>query len=364
MSLYTTSTNGVLIGWDPPRILQDSWAIYPGIIQVDETSEYFVKAVASTSTVDLVYRLGSYESQDPEIQSGLPEGLTLSQDGTIVGAPVIDPTNVNLDLTSYGFSVNVYDNNQNLLINSEFILEVNQAYTSTEFTSIFCKPLMTAEKRASFSKFINNDKIFIPNLIYRPFDKKFGIQKDLKMTIDFGIEKRPFSEYVEMVSNNFYRRRFQLGQVRSAVCKIDPSLNAVQANYDIIFVEVIDKYNNLKYQSIPKSFSYLGTTYYPSTVENMRLQIRDNVLTDSTFDPRFTKNAQSSILNQGNFGYFKFVPLCYTLPGKSKIIIDKIKQNGFKFNLLDFDIDRVFIESTSDSEETKYVLLNSSPKLQ
>jgi hypothetical protein len=363
MSLYTTSTNGVLIGWDPPRTIEENWR--PGPIQTNETSEYFVKAVASTSTVNLVYKLGSYENPDPqEIISGLPEGLTLAQDGTIIGSTAIDLSNINLERKTYGFSVDVFDNNQNLLIASDFLLDVDQVSTNTNFTSIFCKPLMTSEKRASFSQFINNNKIFIPNLIYRPFDKKFGVQKELRMIIDFGIEKLPLSEYVEILSKNFYRRRYQLGEIKTAVCKFDNNGPLVQPTYEIIFVEVIDKYNNSKYQSIPKEFSHLGTTYYPSTVENMRLQIRENAVTDNHFDPKFTKNAQSSILNQGNFGYFKFIPLCYTYLGKSKIIIDKIKQNGFKFNLLDFDIDRVYIEEPLDNTETKYLLLNNLPKLQ
>jgi len=75
MSLYTTSTNNVLIGWE------NSGSV--GTLLVGETSELYVKAFASTSTFNLVYKT---------ISGTLPKGLTLERDGTIEGKIAYDIT--------------------------------------------------------------------------------------------------------------------------------------------------------------------------------------------------------------------------------------------------------------------------------
>ena len=53
-----------------------------------------------------------------------------------------------------------------------------------------------------------------------------------------------------------------------------------------------------------------------------------------------------------------FIPICYTIPGKSKIILENIKNSGIKFNTFDFDIDRIYIQNPKNVGATKYLLLN------
>ena len=197
MSLYTTSTNNVLIGWE------NSGSV--GTLLVGETSELYVKAFASTSTFNLVYKT---------ISGTLPKGLTLERDGTIEGKIAYDSSNSNA-ITVYNFSIAATDNHNNRLIEGDFSLTAKQT-TSTEYAIVYFKPLMNLNKRYLYREFITDDNIFIPDLIYRPMDENFGVQRDLKLILDFGIERLTLAEYRNIISRNFYRQRLYPGEIKSA----------------------------------------------------------------------------------------------------------------------------------------------------
>lgn len=340
MSLYTTSTNGVLIGWEQSGPL--------GTLLIGETSELYVKAVASTATFDLVYKT---------ISGTLPNGLLLNRDGTIEGKILYNNTGVNTS-TVYNFSIAATDNHNNRLIEGEFSITSVQS-TSTEYAIIYFKPLMNLNKRYSYREFITDKNIFIPELIYRPMDENFGVQRELKMILDFGVERLTLSEYRTIINQNFYRQRLSSGEIKSAY-----SLLNGKPSYEIIYIDISDRYTNEKYVSIAREFTHNGVTYYPASGDNMRLRIKDFAKTTDELNPKFTKIAQSTIGNRSKFGYFKFIPLCFALPGKSAAIIDKIKKSKFEFNRFDFDIDRIFIQNPLDHDGTKYLLLSKSTDLQ
>jgi hypothetical protein len=54
----------------------------------------------------------------------------------------------------------------------------------------------------------------------------------------------------------------------------------------------------------------------------------------------------------------RVVPLCYTLPNKSRIILNRIKSNNFKFNTVDFEVDRIIVENSLDNSGAKYLIFN------
>jgi hypothetical protein len=78
-------------------------------------------------------------------------------------------------------------------------------------------------------------------------------------------------------------------------------------------------------------------------------------------NPSFTNTVQKG--ESIKPGYISFVPLCFTLPGKSATIIRKINESGFKFNTFNFEIDRIIVENSLEGLGAKYLLLSRSSKL-
>jgi hypothetical protein len=55
-------------------------------------------------------------------------------------------------------------------------------------------------------------------------------------------------------------------------------------------------------------------------------------------------------------GFILAVPLCYALPGKGDTIVKRIKVSSFKFNSIDFDIDRLIVKDNLTTTGAKYLL--------
>lgn len=341
--MITTATIEILSQINATVAWENTGSI--GELLVGEPSELYVKAILTTSSFTLKYITK---------RGNLPPGLSLTTDGTIEGKV---PTNTAIASTStiYNFSVSGVDVTGYEFIDGDFSITVNQT-TSTDFTSMWCRPYLSMNKRQEFSNFVLNDTIFPSNLIYRPLDANFGIQHELKMIIDFGIEKLNLSDYIPTLTQNFYKRRFSLGTVKSAIAKLDNT-----PLYELIYIDVIDKYINTKKQSLPNFFTFNNQTYYPASVDNMRSRVSAQHKTTADLNPKFTKTIQPGDYLELN--YIKFVPLCYVIPGKSKIILRKIQDSGFKFNLLDFEVDRILINNTQNYTGNKYLLLNQHPIL-
>lgn len=318
-----------------------------GSLVVGENSELYVQAnIISTSTFNLEYQVTS---------GALPSGLSLNRDGTISG---FVPTNTATIVSSstYNFGISAVDTYKNSLLEGLFSITVTQS-TNTDYTNVFCKPLLHTSKRESYKNFITDETIFIPDLIYRPIDANFGIQLTPKMVISYGTKKLTLSDYKAIFDQNFDRRKFQFGEVKVAIAK-DTNGTIL---HEIIYVDILDRYVNSSKESIPSSIAYNGITYYPPSVDNMRSRLTSQTQTTNTLNPRFTKTVQTGEFVES--GYIKFVPLCFVLPGKSKTILRKISNSGFKFNLLDFEIDRIYVEDPVNEEGAKYLLLERRPPL-
>lgn len=337
MSVYTTSTGGIFIGWETTSTLG---TLFPG-----ETSELFVKLAVSTSSVDVKYYLTN---------GSLPSGLHLNHDGTISGSVVVN-TEIPAITTTSTFSITAKDNHHNNLLTGTFSVSVIQT-ESTEYTSMYFKPLQNKTKRLEYIQFVHNEDIFDQNLIYRPYDPNFGIQQDLKLVLDFGVEKLNLSDYAEIIAENFQKRRFLVGALKSAVAK-----NADKtARHHLIYVDIIDN-NVINGVSVSKSFTFNGVTYYPSSIPNIRDRIKENAVRTDNLDPAFTKETQQ--VGYGKIGYIPFIPVCFAKPEGVSKLIRNIKNSGFKFKNIDYDIDRVYIANTQNNEGAKYLLLSRSTGL-
>lgn len=333
---YNTSTNGVFSGWKNTGTI--------GTLYTEETSELSVSAFISTSTIGLKY----------ELQAGtLPNGLSLIHDGSIVGIPIIN-INTSSQISTSSFQIKAVDNFGNLINTNTFNIVVVQN-TNTSFTNLYFTPLLSRKDRNSIATLLQNSEIFQEDILYRPFDSNFGVQKTLKLILHYGIEIQNLEEFANMITKNFYKRAFLLSTLKSAIAK--DYYNNV--NYEVIYIDVLDK--NLPNQDINSEFTFNGVTYYPSNIESMRERIIETGNVSNVRDPKFLKTIQKG--DNVKPGYFANIPICYTKEGKSDQIIRKINSLGFKFNDIRFEVDRLWIEKSGLNAGTKYLLLNQNPKI-
>jgi|LakMenEpi03Aug12_release.lakeMendotaPanAssembly.Ray.scaffolds.fasta_scaffold73198_3 hypothetical protein len=311
-----------------------------GSIETGSISELSVSATQSLSQSEITYKLTS---------GNLPNGLQLRHDGTIEGQAIYDSTG------TFTFSIEAFDATNVELISKEFQLQVIQN-SSKKFTSIYVKPLLSVQKRKEYSQFIKNNKIFDPNLIYRSYDKNFGIQSKIKLILDFGIEQLNLVEYLYPLYENFYKKRIRLGSIKTAIAKNSQGTHI----YDVIYANVIDE---LAGASRIFYTDFNDEIYYPGSIDNMKLQLQEitlqnysQITVNEKLQPRFMLTNQENDFRLKT--YFAAVPICYTLPGKSQIIVNNINKSNFKFNVIDFEIDRIYVTKSLDYQADKYLIFD------
>lgn len=216
---------------------------------------------------------------------------------------------------------------------------------SVQYTNIYVKPFLKADQRKYWTDFINNQSIFVSEYLYQPVDP------EIKMVLEYGIQQLNLGEYATALDYNFYRKRLAFGKVKVAQGR-DTLGNHI---YDVVYVDVVDEL-----QGVNQSVSMHGKTYYPSSIDNMRavlesIEIDNNPIeVDNTQLPRFMQTAQT-----GSYNPTEFIPvivLCYTTPKNGSKIISRIKKSKFDFKLLDFEVDRIFVETSLDNPSDKYLL--------
>lgn len=335
-----------------------------GTINVGYPSNLKVEAVERDNNFPIKYNI---------VSGSLPAGLSLAQDGSIYGQ-------VNYGTTgTFTFTVSAITDYDNTTTNKTFNLTCATG-DGVRYTKIYLKPFLAKNKRSEYQQFINNPNTFDPNSVYRYLDPNFGVQSELKMILDFGIEQLPLDQYTQALRQNFYKRRFTLGKVKTAVAADDQG-NVI---YEIIYLDVVDNLKDVAQvlyanRNVSESLSggsagqilynqplgflddQVDTIYYPASVKNMRTQLSKIQLDDwSTIkvnrmlEPQFMRTPQPGTLLPSN--YIAVVPLCYVKPGQSKQIVKKIAATGFKFNMIDFEIDRLIVQNSLDNATAKYLL--------
>lgn len=306
-----------------------------------ELSEIAFKATELTNNYNVKYIL----------QSGsFPEGLILGQDGSLSGRATI--SSIGTSYTATIIASDVFG-----LSSIEKTFTLNVVGSGTEFTQIYCKPFLNPEKRSVYQDFINNDEIFPRKYLYRVYDPNFGVQTDIKMFLEFGIEKLNISEYIPSLYKNFYRKNLYFGNFKIAIAN-DSNNNPL---YEIIYVDAVDTLVNNKGQSISPIVYTNNDIVYPNSIENMKKSLRSIVLPDYTlisvneqFLPKFMKTIQPNKSQITN--YISVIPICYALPNNGKKILSRIKGSKFDLKQFNFSVDRLIVQNTLDSNTAKYLI--------
>lgn len=315
-----------------------------GVMNTGQLSELFVLATQISSNNTINYSL---------IDGTLPVGLILQQDGSISG------TVGDFAEGTYSFTVRASDIYELSAIEQTFTLSVVSAQ-NPQHTQIWFKPFLSLDKRSTFREFMNNSFVFPQSFMYRFFDPNFGIQNDIKIVLEFDIEKRNLRDYIPALRENFYRKRLYFGDVKVATAKN----NQGTAIYEVVYIDIVDNTGQTassNSNSVSKVLYTNNTIYYPSSINNMKYQLSHLTLDNNSFIsvnneslPLFMKTVQTNNFTQS--GYMCVLPLCYALPGQGQKILSRIKLSGFDFKQFDLDIDRAVIDKTLDNDTAKYLI--------
>lgn len=139
----------------------------------------------------------------------------------------------------YKFSVNAEDQYKYTIAQREFFIRVRDPNT-TRYSNLYMKPFLKENIRQEFNAFISDPEIFIPEYIYRPQDPNFGIQREVKVPVYYGIETSSLDTFVAAIATNHKRKQYRIGELKTAVANTPGTNNAV---YEVVYLEVVDPAN-------------------------------------------------------------------------------------------------------------------------
>jgi len=362
-----------------------------GTIKPNQPSKLYVEAKSLLYGGRILYSLESGE---------LPPGLTFLPNGNIQGKvkqfaddngngltryfdldagtktydTIFDADTTSFDKV-YKFTIKAQDGANFAESLREFTIKVVAESQST-FANLYVRALQPKEKRLDWFNFITNSTIFTPEDIYRYGDDNFGIQTELRSLMFAGIESVEAVKYIQAISRNHYRKRFNFGDLKTAKAK---DLETQETIYEVIYVELVDIYEkNGKSISgtveLPDNInskvlvSYAGIRIdsdiplvsdsdvqrvFPNSVKNMRGRIRQIGDRDREFLPLWMRSIQDD--QQQESGFVKALVLCYAKPNRSADIVSKINNSGFDFKTIDFTADRYIIDIISGNIQDQYL---------
>jgi hypothetical protein len=242
-----------------------SWITPSDLGSINANFTSTLKLIAETTVPDtkMVYTLKSGK---------LPYGLRLNYDGEIIGAARQFGTVDNPGLTifenktvtwdgklpgdttfdrEYKFTVEARDRFNYTAIEQEFTLRVED-FDNTQYTDIYMRPMLSLDQRRYYTNFVSNSEVFTPSKIYRPSDPKFGIQRNLDMLVFAGVEAKAMEDFVAAAAKNHKRKKYILGDIKSAVAKETPTSDTT---YEVVYIEVIDPANSTTGSKTASSFN-------------------------------------------------------------------------------------------------------------
>jgi len=369
-----------------------------GTLSPNQTSTLQINAETILTNADVRYSF---------VSGVLPPGLILSGGGELIGKINQFETSsgaadglTTIDLEDYGlksfildggtttvdrefrFTVQARDYYQQSAVEKDFRIAVT-ADTLTQYSNIYLQPLLPKSKRQYYYDFITNNTIFPDNLLYRGNDPAFGTQNEIKLLLQYGIETLKIEEYVPALVRNFHRKTFRFGDVKIATAS-DENNNII---YDIVYVDIFDDAENangsvnsaVNITNANKSITVDNDQFkastniitidqlirkflYPNSVTNMQQRLKEIFPKgDSTiininekFIPLWMSSTQTTTGTA--LGYTKAVPIAYAKPGFGATILENIQDSGFDFKNIEFEVDRLIIDSVEGEAGDKYIV--------
>ena len=377
-----------------------------GTLRANRISTISVSATTSITGGNLKYSL---------ISGKLPPGITLKGSGELIGKVPINGTPTAPGLTFFDTGQTTLDGSTTTLdrvytfgiiardrfgfsaVSQEFTLRISDLDNLT-YSNIFVRPFLSSTQKELFTSLINNSSLINPKNVYRPSDPNFGIQRDLKSLIYGGIETANMETFVGAVAKNHKRKKFIMGDIKTAVAKM-PGTNEVV--YEVVYIDLIDPLQPLvgtarKSFNVNRGANKITTDTsrynaadevppaqrkhrpahtinpitadsdaiqisqsrdvkkYISNIDNMRENIKATGASSRDFLPLWMRTAQDGGLVE--LDYVLAIPLIYCKPGTSTLVQQNILRTGFDFTSISYDIDRYIIDTTTGNSSEQYIL--------
>ena len=327
-----------------------------GTITTGKVSDLFLYATSALGKT-LFYELTA------DTAHRLPQGLKLTLGGLISGrvsfeaysldqgSTTVDSDDTSFDFT-YTFTITARDLANTISADRTFTLTI-RPFDKIPYENLYLKALPSAEQRSAFQNIISDTTIFPLEKIYRLEDPWFGLATDIKTLFLAGLSPSSLAEYTQAADTNHYTKRLTFGAIKTARA-VDSNFNT---KYEVVYVEVQDSntnsfglgpadtidltaaIDNPYYDADGNEF----TVAYPNSVENM-----DNVMVNSiTYqDKGILPDWMTSRQPTGRqLGFVRAVVLAYVKPGESDLIAYRLRQRDFKFNSIDFTVDRYQLDN-------------------
>ena len=408
----------------------------PSILSIDETYNFTIrvhkthypsyytqkefKLVLSTSsnvtpTWDQESNLGSVTSGEPSTlavsvtsplnekfsyrikgasKSGLPQGLTLQNDGTIVGVPTFRTFSMDSATTTYDkktttwdgqykFTVQAVNNSSVVRAEKEFIIQhTNQNYKPYE--NVYLVQQSSKTDRDLWKQLTGVSDTVPYEDIYRPHDPYFGFVKQPRVLLAHGLNPKTDDDYIKVLQKNFYKFKLRFGDLKYARA-LDPV--SKKHLYDVIYVDIKD--DNTEYgtdgkmalgnltitansattitnYSAPLQVDEITsantnlitadtknkTKLYPSGFEIIRNILIGNIgQVDSRVLPLWMRSTQS---DDTVLGFVPSAPLMYVQPGKgAKTVYNLLNNPIFDLTKMDFTVDRMLWDNSRSANFNK-----------
>jgi len=364
-----------------------------------------VEAISSSTNRVITYQI---------TKGQLPTGLTLSEQGNIIGEvellefTSIDNNQITFDSNtlsfdrSYTFTVSAGDQYQSQSTSKEFTLKISMPY-SKEYGRLQGQGLISNKKnslsdRELFYQIQQDPNINNTDNVFRSEDPNFGMPKRPDVLLLSGLERKTLSQIQTQMELNHEPKTLYFSDIKTAVAKE----NGV-TKYEVVYLEMIDPLVNNDGQAVSKvlnfrsdisqpmigpraddlrlttdveiynvttdgglSFSISGSKIryanplsadigyfekmYPNAVKNMQTQMKALGHKDYVHLPLWMRTAQST---KGiPLGFTLAVVLCYCKPGKSAFVKKRILDKNIDFKKSKFVIDRYVINRSAIDNDT------------
>jgi hypothetical protein len=212
------------------------------------------------------------------------------------------------------------------------------------YENVYLKALPKQEQREALKEILEDTDIFPTELLYRPDDPYFGLQKNLKFLFLPGLSTSTAADFVSSIANNHYFKSINFGDVKTARA-VDSVGNV---SYEVVYVDVVDTQSYatagppLKITpSIKNKFLYDVDSYsdiYPNSFPNMKYRLESGI---GYSNRGSLPTWMTSVQEDGRvLGLTRGVVLAYTQPDASKLVAYRLAASGFEINSISFVADR------------------------
>ncbi len=377
--LVLSTSSDITPTWDQEELLGSVYSGEPSTLAVSVTSPLNEK---------FSYRIKGAS------KSGLPQGLTLQNDGTIVGVPTFRTFSMDSGTTTYDKQTTTWDSEYSFTIqavnNSSVVraektfklLHKNENYKPYE--NVYLVQQSSKTDRDLWKELTGVSDTIPYDDIYRPHDPFFGFIKQPRVLLAHGLNPKLSVDYIKILQKNFYKFRLQFGELKYARA-VDPNSN--KHIYDVVYAQIIDPSTETNSQgkmvagnlTITANSASTISNYsaplqvdettsantnlitadtrnkiklYPSGFEIIRNVLINNIgQVDSRVLPLWMRSTQE---DDTTLGFVPSAPLMYVKPGLGpKTVYNLINNPKFDLDSMNFIVDRLLWDNSRSDNFNK-----------